>query len=103
MTGQQFRAIRAFNKISQERLAYKLGYANRSFVYLLEKQTKVQERFVKILGQEIGVNLLDEKITDKYYNELDEKWKKRRTREGYNMLANTTIHYPAVVGEHHKR
>jgi transcriptional regulator with XRE-family HTH domain len=94
MTGEEFKAIRKYNRVSQRDLIGYLSYRSRYPIYELEKDEKVPEKFVRVLENLIGVKVSDPEIAKSYFEELPEKWKKPVTRKKNNFFAGKTILYP---------
>ena len=94
MTGQQFQAVRRFNRISQQDICDACRFLNRSSVYKLEQEDLVPERYVLILQNYTGIKLTDEKIAEEYYNKLPEKFKKPIRRPVKHFFSGCSIRYP---------
>ena len=81
MTGADFKAIRRFNRINQADVVVEIPrLRTRQAITELEKQKKVPERFVKVLSNLIGVNLMDEEFAKEYYSTVPDEFKKLPTR-----------------------
>jgi DNA-binding XRE family transcriptional regulator len=97
MKGMEFRAIRMYNRVKQLDLAYKVGLINRHSIQNLERRESVPPKYVKVLSDMIGLNLLDEKIFQKHYEEIPESYKKINYTEQPPMNAGGTIRLPKSI------
>ncbi len=75
MTGHQFRAIRRFNRISQDDICMYSQFSHRSSIYRLEQETRVPEKFVQILSKLVGYDFTDQQVTNQYFFQLPTKYK----------------------------
>ena len=80
MNGIEFRAIRRFNNVSQEDLAYRLNLNSRRTVYTVEQQSAVPQKYIVALSEMIKVDLMNQKIADKILLEMPEKYFKKQQR-----------------------
>ncbi len=62
MTGEQFKIIRRYNKLTQVFLSSLLNYETNFVIWELERQEVVPERFIKVLAEQTDLEF--EKLTD---------------------------------------
>lgn len=80
MTGEQFRGIRRFNRITQEEICRYSKFNSRSSIYLIEKSSFVPTPLVKLLSELIDYDLLDNKVAAEYFEEIPENYKRSLAR-----------------------
>lgn len=87
MTGQEFKRIREFNKISQIYIANVMGYSTRTPIIQAEKMEFLPFIFPKVLSQIIGLDFTDDNKVNEYVNKLPMKEARKRNRKK-NFIRN---------------
>jgi transcriptional regulator with XRE-family HTH domain len=94
MTGMEFRSIRMYNQITQLDFAYNVGLRNRHSIQKLERRNSVPPKYVRVLSQMIGLNLMDENIFKNHYEEIPESYKRINYTEATHVFAGGSIRFP---------
>lgn len=94
MTGKEFKAIRMYNQISQEDVAFLIDRNSRHTVARMEKRPIVTQKYVKALSQLTGINLFDEKNVNNIYESIPEKYKITKTRPQKGMFYGAETRRP---------
>jgi len=81
MTGQEFKRIREFNKISKIYIANVMGYSTRTPIIQAEKMEFLPFIFPKVLSQIIGLDFTNDNKVNEYINKLPMKEARKRNRK----------------------
>ena len=81
MTGQEFKRIREFNKISQIQVANILGYSTRTPVIQAEQMEYLPYNFPKVISEIIGLDFTDDNKVSEYISKLPAKEPRKRTKK----------------------
>lgn len=80
MTGQEFKRIREFNKISQLQMAYNLGYSTRTPVIQAEQMEYLPYKYPKVISELIGLDFTDDNKVEEYLTKLPVKEPRKRVK-----------------------
>jgi len=95
MTGQQFRAIRRHNRITQYDYVQEEGTLSTRTLYDIERESFVPPKYVKILSKMISFPLDDDDKVAQFYNNIPDEFKKIQKRQQKpGFFDGATIEYP---------